>query len=116
LLRSGAVIAAGTDAPVERGDPLIEFYAAAYRHDLQGHAGPNWHLEEAVTRDQALRDITWGSAYSAFAENERGTIEEGKLADISVFSADLMRAPFADIPAAHAVLTMVGGRVVHDAL
>jgi predicted amidohydrolase YtcJ len=116
LLRSGAVIASGTDAPVERGDPLIEFYAAAYRHDLQGHAGPDWHLEEAVTREQALHDITWGSAYSAFAETERGTIEVGKLADISVFSADLMRAPFADIPTAHAVLTMVGGRTVHSAL
>lgn len=116
LLRSGAVIASGTDAPVERGDPLIEFYAAAYRHDLQGHAGPDWHLEEAVTREQALRDITWGSAYSAFAENDRGTLEAGKLADISVFSADLMQAPFADVPTAHAVLTMVGGRIVHTAL
>lgn len=116
LLRLGAVIASGTDAPVERGDPLIEFYAAAYRHDLQGHAGPDWHLEEAVTREQALRDITWGSAYSAFAENDRGTLEAGKLADISVFSADLMQAPFADVPTAHAVLTMVGGRIVHTAL
>ena len=116
LLRSGAVIASGTDAPVERGDPLIEFYAAIYRHDLQGHAGPDWRLDEAVTREQALRDITWGSAYSAFAENDRGTLEAGKLADISVFSADLMQAPFADIPTAHAVLTMVGGRVVHNAL
>lgn len=116
LLRSGAVIASGTDAPVERGDPLIEFYAASYRHDLQGHAEPDWHLDEAVTREQALRDITWGSAYSAFAENDRGTLEVGKLADISVFSADLMQAPFADIPTAHAVLTMVGGRVVHSAL
>ncbi len=114
LLRSGAVIASGTDAPVEKGDPLIEFYAAAYRHDLEGHAGPDWHLEETVTRAQALRDITWGSAYSAFAETERGTIEVGKLADISVFSADLMEAPFADIPAAHAVLTMVGGQIVHQ--
>ncbi len=116
LLRSGAVIASGTDAPVEKGDPLIEFYAAAYRHDLEGHAGPDWHLEETVTRDQALRDITWGSAYSAFAENERGAIEAGKLADVSVFSSDLMQAPFADIPTAHAVLTMVGGRIVHSAL
>jgi predicted amidohydrolase YtcJ len=116
LLRSGAVIASGTDAPVERGDPLIEFYAASYRHDLQGHAGPDWHLDEAVTREQALRDITWGSAYSAFAENDRGTLEAGKLADISVFSVDLMQAPFADIPTAHAVLTMVGGRIVHSAL
>jgi predicted amidohydrolase YtcJ len=116
LLRSGAVIASGTDAPVERGDPLIEFYAASYRHDLQGHAGPDWHLDEAVTREQALRDLTWGSAYSAFAENDRGTLEAGKLADISVFSADLMQAPFADIPTAHAVLTMVGGRIVHNVL
>jgi hypothetical protein len=41
LLNSGAVIAAGSDAPVEKGDPLIEFYAAAYRHDLQDFAGPD---------------------------------------------------------------------------
>lgn len=116
LLRSGAVIASGTDAPVEKGDPLIEFYAASYRHDLEGHAGPDWRLEEAVTRDAALRNITWGSAYAAFAESDRGTIETGKLADISVFSADLMEAPFGDIPRAQAVLTMVGGAVVHSAL
>ncbi|MBS0383868.1 MAG: amidohydrolase [Proteobacteria bacterium] len=116
LLRSGAVIASGTDAPVEKGDPLIEFYAAAYRHDLEGHAGPDWHLEETVTREQALRDITWGSAYSAFAERDRGTLEVGKFADISVFSIDLMEAPFAHIPTAHAVLTMVGGRIVHQAI
>ena len=116
LLRSGAVIASGTDAPVERGDPLIEFYAAAYRHDLAGHAGPDWHLEETVTRAQALTDITWGSAYSAFAENERGTIEAGKFADISVFSVDLMEAPFGDIPTAHALATIVGGRLVHNLL
>ena len=116
LLRSGAVIASGTDAPVEKGDPLIEFYAASYRHDLQGRAGPDWRLEEAVSRDAALRDITWGSAYSAFAENDRGAIEAGKYADISVFSADLMQAPFADIPTAHAVMTMVGGAIVHTTL
>ncbi len=116
LLRSGAVIASGTDAPVEKGDPLIEFYAAAYRHDLQGRAGPDWRLEEAVTREAALHDITWGSAYSAFAENDRGALEVGKFADISVFSADLMTAPFADIPTAHAVMTMVGGTIVHSAL
>jgi predicted amidohydrolase YtcJ len=116
LLRSGAVIASGTDAPVERGDPLIEFYAATYRHDLQGRAGADWHLEEAVSREQALRNITWGSAYSAFAEGERGVIEAGKLADISVFSADLMQAPFAQILSAQALLTIVGGRIAHNAL
>jgi predicted amidohydrolase YtcJ len=116
LLRSGAVVAGGTDAPVEKGDPLIEFYAAFYRHSLDGFAAPDWHLEEAVTREQALRMLTWASAYSVFEENNRGTIEAGKRADISVFSADLMQAQPAEIPAAHAVLTISGGRVVHDAL
>jgi predicted amidohydrolase YtcJ len=116
LLDSGAVIAAGTDAPVEKGDPLIEFYAAAYRHDLQGFAGPDWHAENTVSRDEALRMLTWGTAYSAFEEAERGTIETGKRADISVFSADLMAAEPAEIPAAQAVLTVSGGRITHRSL
>jgi predicted amidohydrolase YtcJ len=61
------VIAAGSDAPVEVGDPRIEFYAAVYRHSLDGFANADWHLEEAVSRDQALRMLTWGPAYAAFA-------------------------------------------------
>lgn len=116
LLDSGAVIAAGTDAPVEKGDPLIEFYAAAYRHDLQGFAGPDWHDENTVSRDQALRMLTWGTAYSAFEEAERGTLEVGKRADVSVFSADLMQAEPAQIPTAQAVLTVSGGRITHRTL
>jgi predicted amidohydrolase YtcJ len=116
LLRSGAVIAAGSDAPVERGDPLIEFYAAAHRHSLDGFAGGDWHGEQAVSREQALVMLTQAPAFAAFEENERGTIELGKRADISAFSVDLMQAPFADIPRAHAVLTVSDGRVTHDAL
>ncbi|MFT3728239.1 MAG: amidohydrolase [Terricaulis sp.] len=116
LLKSGAVVAGGTDAPVEKGDPLIEFYAATYRHSLDGFAAPDWHLEEAVSRDQALRMLSWAPAYSVFEENDRGTIEVGKRADISVFSVDLMQAEPAQIPAAHAVLTVSSGRVVHEAL
>jgi predicted amidohydrolase YtcJ len=116
LLDSGAVIAAGTDAPVEKGDPLIEFYAAAYRHDLQGFSGPGWHVENAVGREQVLRMLTWGTAYSAFEESERGTLEAGKRADISVFSVDLMQGEPAEIPTAQAVLTVSGGRVTHRSL
>jgi predicted amidohydrolase YtcJ len=59
FLDSGAVIAAGSDAPVEVGDPRIEFYAAVYRHSLDGFANADWHLDEAVSRDQALRMLTW---------------------------------------------------------
>lgn len=116
LLESGAVIAAGSDAPVEKGDPLIEFYAAAYRHDLAGNAGGDWHLDQAVARDQALKMLTWGAAFATSQEAERGVIEIGKRADISAFSADLMQAPFADIPTARAMLTISDGRIAHNAL
>ena len=115
LLKSGAAVAGGSDAPVEKGDPLVEFYAAAYRHDLKGFAGPDWRLEEAVTRAQALAMLTRGSAYAVFRENDLGSLAVGRDADISVFSVDLMTAPFADIAKAHAVMTIVGGKVVYEA-
>ncbi|HQN51959.1 MAG TPA: amidohydrolase family protein, partial [Phenylobacterium sp.] len=110
----GVHMAAGTDAPVEKGDPLIEFYAATYRHALNGFAGPDWGLDEVLTRPQALTMLTKGSAYAAFREKDLGDLSPGKAADISVFSADLMTVPFADIPKAHAVLTIVGGKIVYD--
>jgi predicted amidohydrolase YtcJ len=116
LLRSGAIIAGGSDAPVERGDPLVEFYAAVHRHDLSGFAGPNWHLEQAVSRAQALAMFTSGAAYASFSEQERGTIEIGKRADLSCFSTDLMSCAAAEIPRARAVLTVSDGRVTHEGL
>lgn len=116
LLDSGATIAAGSDAPVERGDPLIEFYAACHRHDLNGFAGPDWRIEQRVSRAEALRMLSWGGAYAAFSEGERGTIEIGKRADLSVFSSDLMTVELAEIPRARALLTMVDGRTTHNAL
>jgi predicted amidohydrolase YtcJ len=116
LLDSGAVICAGSDAPVEKGDPLIEFYAAVHRHDLSGFAGPDWRLEQRVTRAEALRMLTAAPAFATFSETERGTIEVGKCADLSGFSVDLMSAEPASIPTAHATLTISDGRVTHEAL
>ena len=112
MLKSGAVIAAGSDAPVEVGDPRIEFYAAVHRHSLKGFANADWHLEEAVSRTQALRMLTWAPAYAAFAETERGTLEAGKKADVTVFSKDLMTVAPAEILTAQTVLTVVDGVVV----
>jgi predicted amidohydrolase YtcJ len=116
LLDSGATIVGGTDAPVEKGDPLIEFYAATYRHDLTGFAGPNWHLEQAVSRAEALRMFTAAPAFASFSEGERGAIEVGKRANVSAFSVDLMTAEPASIPTATPVLTISDGRVTHEAL
>ncbi|MFZ0268812.1 amidohydrolase [Caulobacter sp.] len=114
VLDSGAVIAAGSDAPVEVGDPRIEFYAAVYRHSLDGFANADWHLDEAVSRDQALRMLTWAPAYAAFAEQDRGTLEAGKKADVTVFSKDLMTVAPPEILKADAVLTIVDGKVVFE--
>src|SRR4029453_15891871 len=58
LLKSGAIIAAGSDAPGEHGEPMIEFYAAVARKSRDGFSGPGWHPEQAVTREQALKMLT----------------------------------------------------------
>ena len=116
LLDSNATICGGTDAPVEKGDPLIEFYAAVYRHALNGFAAPDWHPEQAVSREQALTMFTKAAAFATFQENERGALEVGKKASISAFSVDLMTAPFEQIPTAQPVLTISDGKVTHTAL
>jgi len=113
FLKSGAVVVGGSDAPVERGDPLIEFYAAVARKDLKGYSAADWHPEEALSRAEALKLFTSSAAYARFAEVELGTIEVGKRADLSAFSVDLMKAPEAEIPKGHAVLTVVDGKVVY---
>lgn len=114
LIDSGATLAAGSDAPVEKGDPLIEFYAAIHRHDLRGFAGPDWRLDQAVSRAEALAMLTAAPAFAAFAEAERGVVAVGKRADLSAFSVDLMRAEPAEILTAHAALTVSDGRITHE--
>jgi len=114
LLKTGAAVAGGSDAPVEKGDPLVEFYAAAYRHDLAGKSGADWHPEEAVSRGEALAMLTSGPAFAVSREEELGKLAVGRPADISVFSVDLITAPFDQIAKAHAVMTVVAGKVVYE--
>ncbi|QYJ01928.1 amidohydrolase [Thalassovita mediterranea] len=115
LLDAGAVIAGGSDAPVEVGSPLIEFYAAVARKDLEGNSGAGWHPEQALSRQDALALFTSSAAYAAFMEDDLGTIEPGKIADFSVFDRDLMSVPEAEILNANAVMTVVGGEIVWSA-
>ncbi len=115
LLQSGAVIAAGSDAPVERGEPMIEFYAAVARRSLDGFANDDWHLEQRMTREQALRAFTLDAAYATFEEHVRGSIEVGKWADFTVLSADIMKIPEPEILRTRCLYTIVGGEVVHEA-
>ena len=113
LRAAGAVVAGGSDAPVERGDPLIEFYAAVARKDLKGFQGEGWHPEQALDRSEALALFTLAPAFASHRETELGTIEVGKRADLTAFSGDLMTLPVEEIPLQRAVLTMVGGEIPH---
>ncbi len=115
FLDTGVIIAGGSDAPVERGDPLIEFYAATARRDLSGFQGENWHPEEALTRAEALKMFTLWPATASFAEDELGSIAVGKKADFTAFDIDLMTAAEADIPKGRAILTIVDGEIIYQA-
>lgn len=113
VLDAGAIIAGGSDAPVERGEPMIEFYAAVERRSLDGFADNNWHREQRVTRAEALKMLTLWPAYAAFQEKERGSIEVGKLADLTVLSVDIMQIPAPEILKSKVVMTIIGGEVAY---
>jgi hypothetical protein len=127
FLKSGCIICGGSDAPVERGEPMIEFYAAVSRKPLPEKStglpaeGPSrtgvlakagWHPEQAVSREQALKMFTIWPAYAAFEEKDKGSIEVGKLADFTVLSQDIMKIPEPEILKTRCEMTIVGGEVV----
>jgi predicted amidohydrolase YtcJ len=112
LMDLGVPIAAGSDAPVELGEPMIEFYAAVARKDLQGRDGPGWHPEEAVSRHQALLMFTKFPAYAAFEEDRAGSIEVGKRADFTILDRDIITIDAPEILKARNVMTVVGGEII----
>ena len=114
FIKSGVVIPGGSDAPVERGEPMIEFYAAVARKDQKGFSGEGWHPEEAVSRDDALKMFTLWPAYAAFEEKLRGSIAVGKLADLTILSADIMTIPVAEILKTRCVMTVINGEILYE--
>jgi predicted amidohydrolase YtcJ len=93
---------------------MIEFYAAVARKDQKGFSTEGWHPEEAVTRAQALKMFTIWPAQAAFEEKLRGTIETGKLADLTILSADIMKIPELEILKTRCVMTVIGGEIVYE--
>ena len=115
LIKSGCVIAGGSDAPIERGEPMIEFYAATSRQSVKGFSGEGWHPEQAVSREQALKMLTLWPAFAAFEEKDKGSIEVGKLADFTVLSKDIMRISEPEILNTRCIMTIIGGEIVFEA-
>jgi predicted amidohydrolase YtcJ len=114
FLKNGAIICGGSDAPVERGEPMIEFYAAVARKSIKGESGEGWHPEQAVSREDALKMFTLWPAYAAFEEGDKGKIDIGMLADFTVLSADIMKIPEPEILKTRCAMTIIGGEIVYE--
>jgi hypothetical protein len=114
FLKSGCILAGGSDAPVERGEPMIEFYAAVARKSMKGESGEAWHPEQAVSRQDALKMFTIWPAYAAFEEKDKGSIEVGKLADFTVLSQDIMKIPETEILETRNEMTVIGGEIIYS--
>ena len=105
------VVANGTDAPVEKIDPIAGFHALVSRRMKNGRA---FYPDQVMTRQEALRSYTFNGAYAAFEEGLKGSLEVGKLADIVVLSKDIMTIPEDEIPTTRVDLTILGGEVKFD--
>jgi predicted amidohydrolase YtcJ len=111
LMQSGAVVGNGTDAPVEDVSPLASFYASVSRKLKDGTV---FYPDQRMSREEALRSYTANNAFAAFEENVKGSLEPGKLADITVLSRDIMTIPEDEIMSTDVVYTIIGGKVAFD--
>jgi hypothetical protein len=114
LLDAGAVLAFGSDWSVAPLDPVMGIYAAATRRTLDGKNPGGWVPEQKITVEEAVRAYTFGSAYAEFAENVKGSITPGKLADLVVLSQDIFKIDPAEIEKVRVQMTVTGGRVVYE--
>jgi predicted amidohydrolase YtcJ len=112
LMKSGAVVANGTDAPVENVDPILNYYSAVTRKSADGRA---FYPDQRLSRMEALRSYTLLNAYAAFEEDIKGSLSIGKLADITVLTRDITTVPEEQIKTAKVAYTIVGGKVVYKA-
>jgi predicted amidohydrolase YtcJ len=114
LKDSGAVLAFGSDAPVESLNPWLSVHAAVTRQRPGGTPPKGWYPEQCLSVAEALRGFTVGSAIAAGAAHEQGTLAPGMLADLAVLSADPFEISPADLHAVQAELTMLEGAIVWE--
>lgn len=110
LLNKYGKVALGTDFPVEQVSPFLTFYAAVARQDTEGYPEAGFQMENALSREETLKGMTIWAAYSNFEEEEKGSIEAGKLADFVILDKDIMRVNVSEIPNTKVIQTYVGGK------
>jgi len=109
LLDAGALVLNGTDVPVENADPIPSYYASVTRKRIDN--GMEFFTEQSMTREEAVFSYTLANAIGAFEENDKGSIEEGKYADIVILSEDLINCTDQEILNTKILYTIVGGEV-----
>ncbi|NCO62741.1 MAG: amidohydrolase [Flavobacteriales bacterium] len=114
LLNKYGKIALGTDFPVEHVSPFLTFYAAVSRQDLDQYPEDGFQIENALTREETLKGMTIWAAYSNFEEEEKGSIEAGKLADFIILDKDIMETPLNHIPTIKVIKTFIDGKAVYN--
>lgn len=114
LRRGGAVLAFGSDAPVDDLNPLAGIYAAVTRQDANGQPDGGWYPEERLSAYEALQGYTTGAAYASGDEALKGSLEPGKLADLVVLSNDLLTGTPGELLTTDVDMTVVGGKVVYS--
>lgn len=115
LMQQNGWEAFGTDAPVEDISPLKTFYAAVFRQDASGYPSGGFEMQNAVSREDAIRGMTIWAAKAAFQEGTKGSLEKGKYADIVILDKDLLKAPKEEILKAKVTATLINGEIVHSA-
>jgi predicted amidohydrolase YtcJ len=110
LMKSGAIVSNGTDVPVERIDPIANYYATVTRKTKDGML---FYGDQKMSRGDALKSYTWNAAYAAKEETLKGSLAVGKLADITVLSKDILTIPDDEILTTKVTRTIVGGKVVY---
>ncbi len=112
LLKSGAVVANGTDAPVEDISAIESFYASVTRKRADN--GFEFFTEQAMSREEGIYSYTMANAYAAFQEDKKGSITPGKYADLVLLSNDLINCPEEEILKTKILFTMVGGEIKYQ--
>jgi predicted amidohydrolase YtcJ len=114
LLTRSKVIAFGTDFPVEDISPIMTFYSAVARKDINGYPDDGFQMENSLSRADALYAMTIHGAYANFEEDEKGSIEVGKSADFIILDNDLIRSAEIRIPSTNIVATFIDGELVFN--
>ncbi len=114
LLTVCGLVALGTDFPVEDISPFKTFFAAVARQDAKGFPKDGFQKENALSREETLKGMTIWAAYSNFEENEKGSLQKGKLADFIVLDTDIMRCKIEDALNTKVIATYLNGETVYS--